>query len=51
MEQWHTMQWITTQKVPPQHQLPPWYVVVTSNTSECINSMIDDCRSEGWTEL
>ena len=24
---------------------------MTSNTSECINSMIDDYRSEGWTHL
>ena len=25
--------------------------MVTSNTSECINSMIDDHRSDGWTDL
>ena len=25
--------------------------VVMSNTSECINSMIDDYQSEGWTDL
>ena len=25
--------------------------MVTSNTSECINSIIDDYRSEGWTDL
>ena len=31
--------------------LPPWYGVVTSNTSEFINSMIDDYRSDGWTDL
>ena len=42
MEQWHNIQWITTQKLSPQHQLPLQYGVVTSNTSECINSMIDD---------
>ena len=51
MEHWHNMQWIKTQKFPPEAQLPPRYGVVTSNTSECINSMIDDYRSEGWTDL
>ena len=25
--------------------------MVTSNTSECINSMIDVYRSDGWTDL
>ena len=25
--------------------------MVTSNTCECINSMIDDYRTEGWTDL
>ena len=38
MEQWHNMQWLTTQKLPPQQQCSPWYGVVTSNTSECFNS-------------
>ena len=51
MEQWHNMKWIMTQQLPPQHQLAPWYGVVTSNTNESINSMIDDSRSEGWTDL
>ena len=51
MEQWCNMQWITTCKLPLQHCLPSWYGVVTSNMSECINSMIDDYRSEGWTDL
>ena len=40
-----------TKKLPPPQRLPPRYGVVTSNTSECINSMIDDYRSEGWTDL
>ena len=31
--------------------LPLQYGVVTSNTSECINSMINDYHSEGWTDL
>ena len=35
----------------PTGSKPPRYGVVTSNTSECINSMIDDYRSEGWTDL
>ena len=51
MEQWCNMQCITTWKLPPQHPLPPQYGVVTSNMSECINSMIDDYRSEWWTDL
>ena len=33
MGQWHNMQWITTWKLPSLHQLPPWYGMVTSNTS------------------
>ena len=32
-------------------RLPPRYGMVTSNTSECINSIIDKYRSEGWTGL
>ena len=51
MEHWHNMQWIKTWKYPPEARLPPRYGVVTSNTSECINSMIDNYRSEGWTDL
>ena len=51
MEQWCNKQWISTQKLPPQHLLPPWYGVVTSIMSERINSMIDDYRSEEWTDL
>ena len=51
MELWPNTQWIKTQKYPPEVRLPPRYGVVTSNTSECINSMIDDYRSEGWTDL
>ena len=47
MEHWCNMQWILTWKCPPWHQ----YDVVTSNTTECINSMIDDYDSEGWTNL
>ena len=42
------MQWIKAWKYPPEAQLPR---VVTSNTSECINLMIDDYTSEGWTDL
>ena len=51
MEHWCNTQWMKTWKFPPEARLPPRYGVVTSNTSECINSMIDDCRSEGWTDL
>ena len=51
IEQWCNMQWITTWKLPPQQQLPPQYGVVTSNTSECINSIIDDYKNDGWTDL
>ena len=43
--------WITTQKLPPQQKLLPQYGMVISNTSECINSMIDDYRSDGCTDL
>ena len=51
MEQWHNRHWITTWNLPPQHQQPLWNGVMTSNMSECINSMIDEYRSEGWTDL
>ena len=51
MEYWCNMQWIKTQKYQLGARLPPRYSVVTSNTSECINSMIDDYRSEGWTDF
>ena len=51
MEHWHNTQWIKTWKYQPGERLPVWYGVITSNTSECINSMIDDYRSEGWTDL
>ena len=51
MEHWCNIQWIKTWKYPPEARLPPRYGVVTSNTSECINSMIDDNRSERWTDL
>ena len=51
MEQWHNLQWITPRKLPPQQQLPPRYGMVTSNMSECINSMTNDCRSDGWFDL
>ena len=51
MEQWYNTLWITTQKLPPQQKLLPQYGMVTSNTSECINSMIDDYRSDGCTDL
>ena len=32
-------------------EILPWYGMVTPNTSECINSMIDDYRSDVWTDL
>ena len=51
MEQWHNKQWVMMRKLPPTQRLPPRYGVVTSNTSECFNSMIDDYRSEGGTDL
>ena len=51
MEHWHNTQWIKTWKFPSGDRLPPRYCMVTSNTSECINSMTDDYRSEGWTDL
>ena len=40
--QWQNMQWITTRKIPLPERLPAWYGIVTSNTSESINSMIDE---------
>ena len=48
---WWNTQWEITRKVPLPERLPSRYGVVTSNTSECINSMIEDYRSEGWTEM
>ena len=48
-------------KIPPQlwrssewlqdTDLPPRFGITTSNTSECVNSMINAYRSEGWMEL
>ena len=51
LEHWCNTQWIITQKYPQQTCLPLQYGVMTSNTSVCINSMIDDYHSEGWTDL
>ena len=51
MEQWCNMQLGMARKLPPIQRLPPRYGMVTSNTSECINSMIGEYRSEGWTDL
>ena len=51
MVQWHNTQWVMTRKLSLTQRLSPRYGIVTSNTSECINSMIDDYRSEGWTDL
>ena len=51
MEHSCNMQWIKTCKYQLGARLPPRYGVVTSSTSECINSMIEDYRSEGWTDL
>ena len=47
IEHWHNTQWIKTWKFPLEARLPPRHGVVTSNTSECINSIIDDYKSEG----
>ena len=47
MEHWCNTKWITNGNT----QLLLQYGVVTSNTSECINSIIDDYQSEGWTDL
>ena len=51
MEQWCNMQMDYNMEVSTTTVIPPQYGVVTSNTSECINSMIDDYRSDGWTDL
>ena len=48
---WWNTQWEITRELPLPERLPSRYGVVTSNTSECINAMIEDYRSEGWTEL
>ena len=39
---WQSTQWSTTRKFPMPQRLPAWYGIVTSNTSELINSMIDE---------
>ena len=51
MEHWCNTQWIKSWKYQLGARLPPRYGVVTSNTSECINSMFDDYRNEEWTDL
>ena len=48
--QWQNMQWIATRKFPIPLRLPTQNEIVTSNTSELINSMIDELQCEGWTE-
>ena len=40
--QWQNMQWITMRKLPIPERLPGQYGIVTSYTSESINSMIDE---------
>ena len=45
------MQWITIRKFPIPERLPAQYGIVTSNTNESINSLIDELQCEGWTEL
>ena len=32
-------------------RIPPRYGIIMLNASECINSMIDEYRNEGWMEL
>ena len=44
-------QWVTTRKDPIPQRLPAQYGVVTSNTSECINSMMEEYWGESWTDL
>ena len=39
-------QWVTTRKVPHPQRLPAQYRIVTLNVSECMNSMIEEYRSE-----
>lgn len=42
---WRSTEWL--QKT----DLPPRYGITTSNSSESVNSMIEDFRNDGWMEL
>ena len=44
-EDWQNSSWLQNLN------LPQIFGIQTSNTSELINSMIDDYHSEGWMEL
>ena len=49
--QWQNTQCVTTRKLPQPQKLPALYGIVTLNMSKCINSMIEEYRSESRTEL
>jgi hypothetical protein len=42
---WRSTDWNSCER-----QLPPRYGIVTSNTSECVNSMFGEARYLGWLE-
>lgn len=42
---WRSTSWLQT-----ENKLPPRFGIVTSNTSECVNSMLADARAVGWLE-
>jgi hypothetical protein len=44
-ELWRSTDWNSCER-----QLPPRYGMVTSNTSECVNTMFGDARDLGWLE-
>ena len=44
-ELWQSTDWNSCER-----QLPPWYGIVTSNTSECVNNMFGEARDLGWLE-
>jgi len=42
---WRSTSWLQT-----ENKLPPRFGIVTSNTSECVNSMLADAHAVGWLE-
>ena len=40
--------WKYSQWVDPERYLPPRYGIITSNTSECVNSMFNQARDLAW---
>ena len=45
-ELWQSTYWNSCKR----QLLPPRYGIVTSNTSECVNSMFGEARDLGWLE-